>query len=153
MCFSVEKPNHLKISIILLKWTITLPVYNHEDYIAIMMNCWWIPSDHLLWSTSWRTTNLKGISYATLSIGFTQSEIQKKRIPCIQWSRSSPPLLSPSPPSVPNRPFQVPKEVAAVYCCTCMLMQIVSCIFKLLIIPSPLRILVGYVVSHWDGNI
>lgn len=39
MCFSVEKPNHLKISIILLKLTITLPVYNHEDYIAIMMNC------------------------------------------------------------------------------------------------------------------
>lgn len=43
-----------------------------------------------------------------------QSEIQKKRNPCIQTTKSSPPLLSSSPPSAPNRPFQVPEEVAAI---------------------------------------
>lgn len=72
---------------------------------------------------------------------------------CMQTTRSSPLLYHLLQPTLSRcRRRWLP------YCRTCMIMQIVSCIFKLLIIPSPLRIGWGTwfrtgieIFSHWQA--
>lgn len=146
---------------------------NHEDYITITSsrscqscltpveacranrgaNLNYCVEAKDLWSQYERRTQIYfSISYAPLCIGFTVCDREEEALHTNNLPPSSPPLPSSFPPSAPNRPFQVPKEVAAIPLHSYDYAN-GSCIFKLLIIRSPLRILVGYVALHWDRNI